>query len=127
MILMAVSLFACKATLKFENGALLDVEVRKESFYADRDTVNVVEDNKGILTVSYVEKNINYWVKYLDKKSDLMFVNSEKEIVKVVLADACKKWPCQRYSSGEPARYVVQAEAGWCERNDVKAGQFVRY
>ena len=76
---------------------------------------NSPEDNQGILFVYPKETMVAFWMKNVRFPLDIMFFNSEKEMVhmETMQPDTYPK----TYSCPFPVQYVVETKAGWCDRN----------
>ena len=54
---------------------------------------------------------------------DMIFINSKKEIV--TIHKNTKPLSEQSYPSSEPAQYVLEVNAGFCDRYNIKQGDKV--
>lgn len=82
-------------------------------------------EDAGMLFVFPDEAERTFWMKDTLIPLDLIFVNSEKEIVKITTAPPCLDDPCPTYTSNAPAKYVVEVNAGFAERNGIIEGTII--
>ena len=80
-----------------------------------------LEENQGMMFVFPYEDYQSFWMKNTILPLDMIFVNKEREIVKIhkntkPFADNIS------YPSERPAIYVIEVNAGFTEKYDIKAG-----
>ena len=73
------------------------------------------EDNEGILFVYPHETPVAFWMKNVDFPLDILFFNSNKELVKRETMQP-NTYP-KKYICETPIQYAVETKAGWYERN----------
>ncbi len=67
-----------------------------------------------------------FWMKNVRFPIDIIFIDKDFYIRKIWNSvPPCYAEPCERYESGFKARYVLEAPAGFCERNGVNEKQRV--
>jgi uncharacterized membrane protein (UPF0127 family) len=137
VLLMSISLFLVERressyfVVTFPNGATLEAEVadtpEKLLFgLAFRDELPV---GGGMLYI--FEENGPHPIRTKEYRFpvDVIWVDESHHVVHVVTqAGPCTKDPCPPYGpSPVPARYVIQAEAGFVERTGVNVGDELKY
>lgn len=82
-----------------------------------------LENNKGMFFVFEVDEPLNFWMKNTLIPLDMIFLDGNYGVVKIVKnAQPCKKDPCQIYSSGRAAKYVIEVNAGMSDKMGLKIG-----
>jgi uncharacterized membrane protein (UPF0127 family) len=84
-----------------------------------------MDENKGMLFVFPDSRIQTFWMRNTFIPLDMIFVNPDKKIVTIqkntkVLSDST-------YSSTEPAQYVIEVDAGFCDRHNIKVGDKVNW
>ena len=85
-----------------------------------------MEDNQGMLFIFEQEEMQSFWMKNTILPLDIMFVNRNKEIVKIHK----NTMPFQEepgYESGRPAMYVVEVKAGYTDVHGIKEGDRINF
>ena len=55
---------------------------------------------------------------------DIIFIDKNFNIVNIIQnTQPCTKEPCQIYSSLKPVQYVIETNAGFADKNNIKIGQ----
>lgn len=125
-----------------------EYEVKKVSFVAEKGDVVIsadvadteakrilglmnrtfLEENRGMLFVFEGEQIRNFWMKNTLLPLDMIFISANMEIVNIQKqAQPCKVFACDIYSSGKPAKYVVEVNGGFADRNGIMKGQKVEF
>lgn len=82
--------------------------------------------NEGMLFIFSDEEYRTFWMKNTLIPLDLIFIDSNLEIVDIKQDfQPCEQEPCETYTSLGPALYVLEVNAGFAERNGIKAGDSV--
>ncbi len=81
----------------------------------------------GMLFVFGDEQTRTFWMKNTLIPLDLVWINAEKEVVGVTQAEPCESDPCPTYSSPEPAKYVLEVNAGFAQENGIKEGSVASF
>lgn len=76
----------------------------------------------GMLFIFQDERPRSFWMKNTLIPLDIIFINSEFEIVKIQQTTPCKQDPCPSYLSEKPAKYVVEVNMGFSEEHKVEEG-----
>jgi len=92
------------------NGYRIDVEIadtpeKWEQWLMYR---NSLDKDKGMLFVFYEEDNYEFWMKNTYIPLDIIWINSENEIVDIVSLSACDWDNFERYNSFEKASFVLE-------------------
>ena len=85
-----------------------------------------MEDNQGMLFIFEEEEMQSFWMKNTILPLDIMYVNRNKEIVKIHK----NTMPFQEepgYESGRPAMYVVEVKAGYTDVHGIKEGDRISF
>jgi uncharacterized membrane protein (UPF0127 family) len=85
----------------------------------------------GMLFVFEGDAPRTFWMKDTLIPLDMIFLDSSLEIVSIVEdARPCREAQdrdCPRYMSGQPARYVVEANAGFVQESGIKVGENIAF
>lgn len=107
--------------------SVIDIEV------ADNDQLRArglmyrasIPENSGMLFIHDVEDIQSFWMKNTYISLDMVFVNAQKEIVTIHAGtEPLKEWS---YASTAPTLYVVEVNAGYCVKNNIKVGDKIEY
>lgn len=82
-----------------------------------------MEDNQGMLFIFPTEEPEGFYMRNTIIPLDIIFINSKKEIVKIFKNTT--PFSEQDLPSGKPAIYVVEVNAGFCDKNGIKEGDFI--
>ncbi len=84
-----------------------------------------MDDSKGMLFIFPKQEIQSFWMKNTIMPLDIMYVNSDKEIVKIYRNTT----PFSENSlpSEKPAMFVVEVAGGFSERHGVTEGDFVSF
>lgn len=77
-------------------------------------------DDEGMLFVFAEEKPRSFWMKNTPLSLDIMFIDSSGKLVSI--ARDTRPYSERRIPSGAPARYVLEALAGFCSRHGLRVG-----
>jgi len=80
-------------------------------------------ENAGMLFVFGDESVRHFWMKDTLIPLDMIFISADKQIVSIVKnAEPCKVLVCPTYSSEFPAKYVVEVNGGFADKNKINIG-----
>lgn len=80
-------------------------------------------DGKGMWFIFEDSSPRSFWMKNTLIPLDIIFFNSEKEVVKIIENMLpCKEDPCPSYSSVAPAMYALELPAGFVQEYSIKPG-----
>ncbi len=83
-------------------------------------------ENQGMLFVFDSSYPYAFWMKNTLIPLDMIFINSENKIIDIVTAPPCGADPCPTYSPREPARSVLEVNAGFSRNNNISRGDIVQ-
>lgn len=82
-----------------------------------------MEDGQGMLFIFPSEEPEGFYMKNTIIPLDIIFINSKKEIVKIYKNTT--PFSEQDLPSLKPAVYVVEVNAGFTDKNNIKEGDFI--
>ncbi|MFH1445544.1 MAG: DUF192 domain-containing protein [Nanoarchaeota archaeon] len=81
----------------------------------------------GMLFIFDSEEPVSFWMKNTIIPLDMIFLSEDGKIVNMhENVQPCKADPCPKYSSVEPAKYVIEVNAGFVEANGIEVGDSVQ-
>ncbi len=84
-----------------------------------------IPENGGMLFIQDYEEIQGFWMKNTYISLDMIYVNSNKEIVTIHHnTTPLREW---NYSSTEPALYVVEVNGGFCHNRNIKIGDRIDF
>lgn len=84
-----------------------------------------MKENQGMLFIFPYETEQSFWMKNTVLSLDMIFVNANMEIVKI--HHNTKPFSEESYASGKAAQYVVEVNAGYCNKLDIKEGDKILF
>lgn len=113
----------------FETGSdkepYLNVELASFLGYTGlRNRLSLPEDECMFFDREYEDFHY-FWMDQVSFPLDLIFVDEFLNIVDI--RDSCPPNYQAAYTSRKPARYVIEANGGWCEANNVVIGTSLRF
>ncbi len=100
----------------------IDIEIADNDFERQLGLMNrkSMKENQGMLFIFPFERMQSFWMRNTLISLDMIFVNKDKKIVTIhkytkVLSD-------QSYPSSEPAKYVVEVNAGFTDKYNIQVG-----
>ncbi len=87
-------------------------------------------ENHGMLFVFPEEWPRTFWMKHTEIPLDIIFLDAQRRIINIEQADPEPGVPpeeLERYTSDRPARYVIELEQGFAERNGIGPGTIARW
>lgn len=115
--------------VRFQNNKILDVKIADNDETRQQGLMYVKELDKdsGMLFIFDHEEILDFWMKNTLIPLDIMFIDNNKKIINIEKGLPCEKDPCKIYSSKLPAKYVVEANLGYSERNNITLGDPVDF
>lgn len=107
--------------------SIIDIEVAKNDQERARGLMyrKSIPENAGMLFVFDYEDIQSFWMKNTYIALDMLFVNENKEIVTIHMnTSPMKEW---NYASTAPSLYVVEVNAGYCVKNNIKEGDLISF
>jgi hypothetical protein len=84
-----------------------------------------MSDSAGMLFIFPQESPQEFWMKNTIISLDIIYVGAQKQIVSIQkYAEPYSERPLPSY---KPAQYVVEVNAGFCDRHRIGEGDFVRF
>ena len=83
-------------------------------------------DNSGMLFVFDDEEKRVFWMKDTLIPLDIFFIDSRMNILDIQTMQPCKTMICHRYTSSSPAKYALEVNAGFGEKNGIKVGDKIK-
>ncbi len=82
-------------------------------------------ENQGMLFTMPQEEPQSFWMKNTHIPLDIIFVNANREIVTIHRETTpMSEAPLD---SGKPSKYVVEVNAGFCERHSINVGDSIQF
>jgi uncharacterized protein len=82
-----------------------------------------MKDDHGMLFIFEDDAPRAFWMKNTKIPLDMIFLNADRKVVSVTHnAEPCVTERCPAYSSGAPARYVLELNAGQAARLGLTSG-----
>lgn len=107
--------------------ALIDIELANTDFLRARGLMyrKSIPENGGMLFLMNFEEIQSFWMRNTFISLDILFVNAEREIVTI----RANTTPLSErsYFSTAPALYVVEVNAGFSERNNIRVGDKISF
>ena len=107
--------------------AVIEIEVADDDQKRARGLMyrKSIPENGGMLFSHEREQIQSFWMKNTYIPLDIIFVNNEKIIVTIhPNARPMKEWS---YASTDPAIYVVEVNAGFCARHNIRKGDKIEF
>ena len=87
--------------------------------------VETIDAFEGMLFFFSENKIANFWMKNTKIFLDLIFINEEKTIIKII--KNVRPLSEKIYSSGIPVRYVLEIKGGMSEKLKIKTGDILNF
>lgn len=90
-----------------------------------------LDENAGMLFVFGSEGKRAFWMANTKISLDMIWANSNKEIVFIhknvppCTETGGMKSLCQRYTPDKPAKYVLEVNGGWTDKNNISIGDTI--
>ena len=84
-----------------------------------------MDEFEGMFFSFAEEKPLTFWMKNTWIPLDIIYINSDYDIVKIQQAVTWRKEPCKIYPSEKPAKYVVEVNKGFTDKYNIKEGSRV--
>lgn len=95
-------------------------EIAKGLMYRSR-----LLENQGMLFIFNHESEQSFWMKNTKIPLDILYVNKDFQIVRI--AKHTVPYSKEPIPSIEPAIYVIEVNAGYCDLNDITLGNKISY
>ncbi len=107
--------------------AIIDIELADDEQKRARGLMyrNSMPEDAGMLFIHDSEQIQGFWMKNTYIPLDIIFVDSNKNIITIhPNTTPLKEW---NYASVAPALYVVEVNAGFCNRNNILTGDRIEF
>ena len=84
-----------------------------------------LEEKQGMLFLFELEEPQSFWMRNTILSLDILYVNSQKEIVKIY--KNARPYSDESLPSFKPAKYVVEVIAGFTDKYKIEEGDFVSW
>jgi uncharacterized protein len=84
--------------------------------------VESLDDVDGMLFIFDKEDFHSFWMKEMNFAIDIIWINKEMVVVDITENILSETYP-ELFVPKLPAKYVLEVEAGWSERNSVELGE----
>jgi uncharacterized protein len=101
---------------------IADNEDKRMTGLMYRDKMN---ENQGMLFLFQVEEQQAFWMKNTILPLDIIFVNAKREVVSI--QKNAEPYSEKSLPSFKPAQYVVEVNAGYTDKNGIKAGTIIAW
>jgi len=103
----------------------IDIEIADNDYERQLGLMNRenMEEMQGMLFIFPEEKYQSFWMFNTLFSLDMLFINSNKEII--TIHKNTTPLSEQSYPSSKPALYVLEMNAGFCDRHNIKLGDKV--
>jgi len=99
-----------------------DDDAEREQGLMYRDTM---AENAGMLFLMGIEETQSFWMKNTIISLDIMYADSDRRIVSI--HKNCKPYSLDQIVSAEPAAYVVEVNAGYTSKYNIKVGDVISF
>ena len=109
------------------NGNKINVEIADEPQEQSLGLMRrqSLEENSGMLFIFENEQIRNFWMKNTLIPLDMVFISKDLVIVDIIEAEPCKEDPCSVYTGKGAAKYVLEVNKGYSDKNGVHKGDKV--
>jgi len=103
----------------------IDIEIAENDYERQLGLMNreSMEEMQGMLFIFPEERFQSFWMMNTLFSLDMIFIDSKKEIV--TIHRNTKPLSEQSYPSSKPALYVLEVNAGFCDKHNIKLGDKV--
>ena len=125
--------FQKEGTLRFVQAASgkdlvqIDIEIADDDLTRTQGLMwrRSMEENQGMLFIMGVPEEQSFWMRNTYIPLDIIYSNDQKEIVKI--RANTKPQSLSPITSERPAIYVVEVNAGFCNRHGIKEGDQIQF
>jgi uncharacterized protein len=89
---------------------------------------NLLNEDEGMIFIFEGEEEVSFWMYNMSFPIDILFLNSDREIVEIVKnAQPCfNPDNCERYGTGFNSEYVIEVVAGYADKHSIQVGDKVK-
>ena len=85
----------------------------------------ILDENSGMLFVFDDEDFQTFWMKNTLIPLDIIFIDNNFRIVDIKNAAPCEKDPCSLYQSSMPAKYVLEVNSRFSDKNNIRVQNMI--
>ena len=114
----------------FPNGAKIKAEVIRDPLIMQRGMMfrDSLAADRGMLFTHGQPGNFPYWMHNVKVPLDIIWLDSNRNVVEIVHSAApCPKRPCPDLGGTKPALFVLEVNAGVAKKNNLQAGESLRF
>lgn len=129
LVILAIAIFSQKDITPLQvRGQELQVEIANNSQKRERGLCcrDSLPADQGMLFVYDLPGNYRFWMKDTRIPLDMIWVNADKRIVHIEHSVAPETYP-QTFGSSEPAQYILETNAGFAKKYDLKKSDTVAF
>lgn len=89
-------------------------------------SVDSISNKEGMLFLFQEEVIPLFWMKDMNFPIDIIWINSQKEVVEITENIYPETYP-QTFSPSFPIKYAIEVNAGWCSERGIKEGDKLNY
>lgn len=86
-----------------------------------------IPENGGMLFVFDEEQDLRFWMKNTQMPLDIIFFDKTGRFVSTTTMEPCEVSPCKSYRSQSFAKYALETNAGFVEKNGIRVGWQLKY
>ena len=86
----------------------------------------ILDENSGMLFVFDDEDFQTFWMKNTLIPLDIIFIDKNFRIVDIKNAAPCEKDPCSMYQSSMPAKYVLEVNSRFSDKNNIRVQNIIK-
>lgn len=124
--------FRKEGTLQFVNSIgqtlqHIDIEIADDDLTRAQGLMwrRSMEENQGMLFMMQTEEQQSFWMRNTYLSLDIIFVNEQLQIV--TIRPNTKPQSLDPVTSDQAARYVVEVNAGFCQRHGIREGDRIAF
>jgi uncharacterized membrane protein (UPF0127 family) len=102
----------------------VDLALTREEQERGLSVKKYMKDDEGMLFVFKKSAKYNFWMKDMSFPIDIIWINDKMRVVYIEKNVKADTYP-QTFGSNQEARYVLEVNAGFSEKNNLKENDFV--
>ena len=118
-----------QAIFETENGRIVvDITVADSDAERQVGLMNVesLDPQKGMWFVFEQSARHSFWMKNTLIPLDIVFIDSNMQVVDIIRADPCTSDPCKTYTPDASAQFVLEVYQNFTQETGVKVGNKVK-
>jgi len=89
--------------------------------------IDSISDNQGMVFIFKTPDYRTFWMKNMKIPLDIVFISNNKIATIYKEVPVCGKDPCQLYSSRHKIDSVIEFKNGFCDKNNIKIGDKIKF